>query len=84
MTATKESPSRFDALPKAEKDEPYFTLLARDPIAPLLVRQWVAEMQRLSPGHFKAFEALEIAADMERWRKAYDARPKAPVITADD
>ncbi len=33
-------PSEFDAYQKAEADEPSFTLLARDPMAPSLIEAW--------------------------------------------
>jgi hypothetical protein len=37
---TKLKPGKFDCYEKAEPDEPMFTLLARDPTAPLLIRIW--------------------------------------------
>lgn len=33
-------PSQFDAYQKAESDEPFFTLLARDPMSPSLIEAW--------------------------------------------
>lgn len=83
--ATKENPSPFDAFSKAERDEPYFTLLARDPIAATLVRQWAsAQHARGLLDSSKTFEALEVANEMDKWRVAYDARPRPPVIAAGD
>ena len=38
--SSKIEPSQFDAYAKAETDEPFFTLLARDPIAPSLIEAW--------------------------------------------
>lgn len=38
---TKNNPGEFDCLANAKPDEPYFLLLARDPVAPILVRLWV-------------------------------------------
>lgn len=38
--SNKMEPSQFDAYQKAETDEPFFTLLARDPIAPSLIEAW--------------------------------------------
>jgi hypothetical protein len=38
--SSKAEPSQFDAYSKAEADEPSFTLLARDPIAPSLIEAW--------------------------------------------
>ena len=37
---TKDNPGRYDCHGKAAADEPLFTLLARDPLAPHLVRLW--------------------------------------------
>ena len=33
-------PSEFDAYQKAQRDEPFFTLLARDPMSPSLIEAW--------------------------------------------
>ncbi len=33
-------PSEFDAYQKAQSDEPFFTLLARDPMSPSLIEAW--------------------------------------------
>jgi hypothetical protein len=38
--SNKSDPSAFDAYAKAEEDEPVFTLLARDPVAPALIEAW--------------------------------------------
>jgi hypothetical protein len=38
--SNKTDPGQFDAYAKAEDDEPVFTLLARDPIAPALIEAW--------------------------------------------
>jgi hypothetical protein len=38
--STKTDPGEFDAYAKAESDEPSFTLLARDPVAPALIEAW--------------------------------------------
>jgi hypothetical protein len=38
--STKDDPSQFDAYAKAEADEPVFTLLGRDPMAPSLIEAW--------------------------------------------
>lgn len=36
----KKEPSQFDAYSKAEDEEPVFTLLGRDPVAPSLIEAW--------------------------------------------
>jgi hypothetical protein len=40
--ATKNKPGKYDCYTRAEPDEPLFTLLARDPVAPFLVVAWAA------------------------------------------
>ena len=38
--SSKTDPSQLDAYSKAETDEPFFTLLGRDPMAPALIEAW--------------------------------------------
>lgn len=77
--STKEHPSPYDGLEKAQPDEPLFTLLARDPDAAPLVLEW-AERRRSrarwidDPADRRAElqqcnEAEEVAWAMQRWRK---------------
>ena len=83
---TKRNPGRHDYYDAARPDEPMFVLLARDPSAPLLVRQW-AEMRptarpdkRGDPREAaKIAEALALAEQMERWRdeNRTDSKPQA-------
>lgn len=47
LVPTKEVPGVFDALEKAKPDEPIFTLLARDELAPKLVQSWCDEKRKL-------------------------------------
>lgn len=67
---TKNQPGKYDCYDKAEDDEPIFTLLARDPLAPSLVRLW-AGFRRLTatwtPHEEKADEADALADAMESW-----------------
>jgi hypothetical protein len=42
---TKNNPGQFDCYTNAGPDEPMFVLLARDPIAPLIVQHWI-EMRK--------------------------------------
>lgn len=70
---TKRNPGRFDCYANAEPDEPMFVLLARDPLAPWLVRLWEAARHQMKPelGPFerdeKAKEARACADAMARW-----------------
>lgn len=75
---TKNNPGRFDCEAAAAPDEPKFTLLARDPDAADLVADWANRRhRRIQSGEKpasdleKVNEALECAAAMRSWRKAY-------------
>jgi hypothetical protein len=77
--ATKNNPGEFDCYENAEGDEPMFVLLARDPQAPGLVRQWAHDRElRIAIGEYRELtedekrqvdEAMECANAMEAWRK---------------
>lgn len=66
---SKNNPGRFDCYANAEPDEPMFVLLARDPLAPFLVRQWAEQAEAEGTSQDKVLEALECASHMERWRR---------------
>jgi len=67
---TKNNPGKFDCYHAAEPDEPMFVLLARDPQAPNLVREW-ANLRRLldlkNEDAAKVEEATMCADAMEAW-----------------
>ena len=77
--ATKTSPGEFDCYGKAEPDEPLFTLRAKDPLAPVLVRLWVelramtrpideiADEGQKAREKRKQAEATDCAEQMESW-----------------
>jgi hypothetical protein len=67
--ATKNKPGAYDCYTKAEPDEPMFVLLARDPVAPLLVRLW-CEIRRLlgNTDEAQLIEAEQCALAMVAWR----------------
>lgn len=65
---TKENPAPNDCYTKAADDEPMFTLLARDPLAPGLVRDWAAHRHLTRGPSEKVDEALVLAHAMEEWR----------------
>lgn len=69
---TKSNPSEFDCYERAQPDEPIFVLLARDPIAPVLVRLW-AQLRKLTTIKAttgpKIDEAMSCADKMEQWHK---------------
>lgn len=65
---TKNNPGTFDCYANAEPDEPMFVLLARDPLAPILVEQWAESRKETDP--LKAHEAKVCAAAMREWQRA--------------
>ncbi len=65
---TKNSPGKFDYYAKAEPDEPMFVLLARDKLAPNLVREWARRESAQYGQPEKINEALACARRMEWWR----------------
>jgi hypothetical protein len=82
---TKAKPGTFDCYANAEDDEPMFVLLARDRVAPLVVRGWAAKREELlhsrrddhcTVGEVLAdleqiAEARQCADAMEAWREAH-------------
>ena len=76
MNATIADPGNLDCLAKAEADEPMFILLARDPVAPAILRAWAADRLELAnTGKLDdqtehAHAARTIADAMELWREA--------------
>ena len=76
---TKLKPGRFDCYQNAEPDEPMFVLLARDPMAPLLVRLWADLREHNAGNPSKVFEARTCAIDMDKWRlRRLDEATDAP------
>ena len=74
---TKNNPGEFDCYENAEPDEPMFVLLARDPLAPYLTRQWASmrwmetlrqEDADLERERRKVLEAMNCADVMESWQ----------------
>lgn len=65
---TKLKPGKFDCYENAKPDEPMFVLLARDPLAPILVRLWADLREHAAGNPSKVFEARTCAIDMEKWR----------------
>lgn len=81
---SKRNPSRFDAMAKAEPDEPYFVLLGRDKHAAELVRKWATQRHAEGGDGEVVMEALGIAADMDRFHMDYERRPKPSVVPTED
>ena len=80
---TKAKPGKYDCYAAAQDDEPIFTLRARDPQAPDLVRRWAAGRHdsfttRRGPWtereDRKRKEAMALADAMEEWRNAQAQR----------
>ncbi len=72
---TKNNPGLHDCYNKAEDDEPMFVLLARDPVAPMVIKLWAdlrtylgIDNLNTNEGHAKLKEAFELAKAMECWK----------------
>lgn len=77
---TKLKPGKFDCYENAAPDEPMFVLLARDPLAPILVRLWSDLREHAAGNPSKVLEARTCAADMESWRVS--SRAKSQSVSA--
>jgi hypothetical protein len=70
---TKKDPGNHDCYAKAAPDEPMFILLARDPIAPLLIRIWAdlkSQLDGFGPdgnGTSQVKEALQAGQAFVAW-----------------
>ena len=64
---TKNNPGQFDCYEAADPDEPMFVLLARDPDAPRLVREWARNRELRDGPNAKVREARACADAMEEW-----------------
>jgi hypothetical protein len=77
---TKLNPGQFDCYANAQPDEPMFILLARDPLAPLLVDLWAQLRAEGSIEDDSAIveEAEECAQSMRDWRN--ENRPRKRLV----
>jgi hypothetical protein len=66
---TKNKPGQYDCYSQAEPDEPMFVLLARDPMAPILVELWASLREERITNTLKGDEARICAQDMRVWRE---------------
>lgn len=64
---TKNNPGEFDCYDAADPDEPMFVLLARDPLAPILVELWASLRSQSAGNPSKVAEARSCAASMRAW-----------------
>lgn len=93
MTSTKAEPGAFDGMERAAPDEPVFTLRAKDPLAAILVREWVALRRASITSAYEhgqipeakreleliqCREAEEIAFQMEDWQSGNVTAEEAP------
>lgn len=74
-TGTKNNPSKYDCYMAAGPDEPIFVLLARDPLAPILVELWASLRAEYGCSEHpnrshndKSVEANKVAMSMRVWR----------------
>ncbi len=87
---TRRNPGRFDCYLNAKEDEPMFILLARDPIAPLIIELWCFYRSLLVWSKIKPKTDLEMVAEarmcaeeMTKWRKG-NWGPQIPHIPCDE
>lgn len=78
---TKNDPGKFDCYSRAEPDEPMFVLLARDPIAAMLVALWADTAASLGKEE-KAEEARQCAWDMAEYAKSLHEQEDLDTATA--
>lgn len=57
--ATKNTPGKYDCHGSADRDEPLFTLIARDDCMPALIMLWIA----MKAGDWKAFMKAAVFAN---------------------
>lgn len=88
---TKLNEMRNGCFAKALDDEPMFVLLARDPAAPALVREWAGQRRaaielgrRPSSDLAQVEEAEQCATNMEAWRKEHDGEWRKGLFTDDE
>ena len=65
---TKQNPGQYDCYEKAHENEPMFVLLARDPLAPILVELWASFREHVAGNPSKVAEARKCARDMRDWK----------------
>jgi hypothetical protein len=65
---TKRNPGKFDCYDAAGEDEPMFVLLARDPLAPILVEAWASLREHAAGNPLKVAEARDCAKAMRTWK----------------
>lgn len=63
---------------KAGDDEPIFTLLARDELAPEIVVLWATKAAEAGTPHEKVRGAVEVSMAMHKWQMANPDRVKTP------
>lgn len=77
---TKQDPGKFDCYKNAEPDEPMFILLARDPLAPILVEAWAKLSIARIDGVEKSNQALQVAREMREWLEASLKKKRAVAL----
>lgn len=87
--STKQNPGKHDCYSKAEPDEPYFMILARDVTAPEDIRHWILQQQMLDRLGIKKMDPDQIAEayacipEMERWYRDYQSRKAMAALEFD-
>ena len=63
---------------KADDDEPIFTLVAHDELAPEIVVLWATLAARAGVPDSKVRGAVDVSLAMHRWQMAHPDRVKTP------
>lgn len=63
--STKTIPGPFDGMARAQPDEPVFTLRAHDPLAPILIHEWVDRKRKAIREAFANEEITKAKRDLE-------------------
>lgn len=66
------------AIQNSADDEPLFTVCARDPDAPGVVREWARRAELSGVPEWKTKGALRVADQMEDWQRRNPDKIKVP------
>lgn len=81
---TKENPGAFDCYEYAAIDEPMFVLIARDRVAPYIVRGWAQERERLLRGSDVSMTAEEFFGEIDQITEARAVADQMEVWRAEE
>ncbi len=80
---SRNEPGAFDCYNDADDDEQRFTLLGRDPMAPLVLDAWIKLRRAAGDSEEKLAEAMKCKRKMLEDLIKRDRRPSNAIITVD-